>query len=194
LEAEFLTPAFLQGISAIEEKNLRIASVSEARLILCSQSDMGHECASEEIANSRLIRFEPNEFSLVDPEGIEVKIELVTPEDLLKSFSNRHSFSRIFNSSKGKYSEIKHNSEFNQVILCGMTLPGVNVSISALFRYVSKSLVTDLRKEPYDPEIEHLRFSLPTLDALIVKNREDKDVLVAFAPINPKMVRIIENV
>lgn len=194
LEAESLAPAFLHGMSAIEDRNLSIATVNEARLVLCSQSDIGHECASEEIANSRLIRFEPNEFSLVGPEGTEVKIELTTPGDLLKSFSNRHSFSRIFHSSRSVYSEIKHNSEFDQVVLCGMTLPGVNVSTSALFRYVSKSLVMELRKEPYDPEIEDLRYSLPTLDALIVKNSEDKDVLVAFAPINPRIVRIIENV
>jgi hypothetical protein len=193
LEKEALAPDFARGIIEIENRSLKFRELNDTKLIVCSQDHPSQECASKNLDTSTLIKMDAGQPNFKLCGEIDFEITETNHEILRKLYSTSHRYSKVFNYSSSKTYEISTNHTFKEIILCGLTLPGVTISTTELSRYLNSSLIQELRKEPYDLLVEQLRYSLATVENIIVQNRQDKEILTAFAPASPNQIRTIEN-
>ena len=119
-----------------------------------------------------------------------MKIIEYNQNDLRKKYLDAHRYSKIFYASSDFIYELLAEEDAAEIILCGTTLPGVIVSNSSMTRFLNSSVIDEIKKEPFSSEIEKLRYSLATLDNIIVIDDDDKKTLLAFTPVLPKMVKV----
>jgi hypothetical protein len=56
---------------------------------------------------------------------------------------------------------------------------------------MNSDLIEEIVRQPFNPILERLRYSLATLDEIAVTNEHDRKKLTAFAPVQSKMVMVL---
>ena len=193
LERENLGIEFAQGIKEIENMQFFSRNLVSQTLILCSEDHEQNKCASKNDNESIFIKIDPRNSNIDYLHELEIIMEETTLDNLRKINLNSHRYSRIYNSYSDKVMKVNTTNEYQEIILCGLTLPITIIANTEVSRYLNSSIIQELMKEPYNPSIEQLRYSLASLDGVTVTNNEDKNYLAAFSPVNPKLIRVESN-
>jgi hypothetical protein len=190
LERESLEGDFLEGIKEIERRQSKSPDKNHLRFILCSENHKNKNCASHYFKTLTAIKISERGSQAKSSGEIKLKIIEYNQNDLRKKYLDAHRYSKIFYASSDFIYELLAEEDAAEIILCGTTLPGVIVSNSSMTRFLNSSVIDEIKKEPFSSEIEKLRYSLATLDNIIVIDDDDKKTLLAFTPVLPKMVKV----
>lgn len=190
LERESLEGDFLAGMNEIESRQPKSPDKDHLRFILCAENHRNKDCASHHFKTLMAIKISERGSQEKSLDQIKLKINESNQNDLRKKYLDAHRYSRIFYALSDFVYELLVEKEAAEVILCGMTLPRVIVSNSSITRFLNSNIIDEIKKEPFSAELEQLRYSLATLDDIIVINDDDKKTLLAFTPVLPKMVKV----
>ena len=191
LEKEWLKSDFIFGIKEIEAMLPKITHEEPLRVILCSENHSKKDCAAFYFKNLTTFKISDQESERNSPKLISFQIIESTLENIRKRYLNSHRYSKIFLVSSDLVYELIADNDPEEVILCGLTLPNVIVSNSALNRFLNAALIKELKKQPFNPKLERFRYSMATLDNISVGNEDDKRTLIAFAPVYSKVVTVL---
>jgi hypothetical protein len=189
IERELLEDDFLQGIKEIERRKSKSLEQVHLRFIICSESHSKNYCASRYNKNLIAIKISNGESEPKTSGMIKFKIVETTQDDVRKKYIDSHRYSKIYSASSDLVYELLAE-ESADIILCGLTLPTVIVSNSSISRFLNSGIIEELKKQPFSSTLERFRYSLATLDNITVINEDDKKTLLAFAPIQPKIVKV----
>jgi hypothetical protein len=190
IERESLEDDFLQGIKEIERRKSKNLEQDHLRFIICSESHPKNYCASRYFKNLIAFKISDGESGPRASGKIKFQITETTQGDVRKKHLASHRYSKIYNASSDLIYELLAEEDSADIILCGLTLPTVIVSNSSISRFLISGLIEELKKQPFRATLERFRYSLATLDNIIVITEDDKKTLLAFAPIQPKIVTV----
>lgn len=191
IEKESLKVDFSKGIKEIENKRSNAIYEDRSVFILCSENHLKNNCASYFFKNIATIRVSDQESQINCLGVVKLGIIETTQENIRRRYLNSHRYSKIFFASSDLVYDLTADNDPDAIILCGRTLPSIIVANSALTRFMNNDLIEEIVRQPFSPILERLRYSLATLDEIAVTNEHDRKKLTAFAPVQSKIVMVL---
>ena len=192
-----LREEFLLGCAQIARKQEAKISEELISIIICSQKHPKSTCPAIKLVPHNWLMFSDIaqlQTFLNSVTGESSPLDLVTHENAISRVDGKSRHSRSFQFAND-FQDLMWLSPKNfRVVLCDVTEIKKMLTTCEVTRVLSADTCKSFMNSGKSPEIELLRYTLSSLDRIVVPNNESKELLLAFTPINNYLVDVLDMV
>jgi len=189
LETSSLEKDFLAGCETIISSFAPKEVLTKTVIWFCEASKKGFACQRHPANSKKLVslirRISDNKVSTLGDFN-----EINARESALR-LNGENSYSRIFQYTANQIDLLNLDPSLYEISLCDQTLPKVILTRCKVARYISQETCASMAKGFSNKILESLRFSLDSLDEIIVGKESTKRLLLSIAPIQKKRILVV---
>ena len=193
MESQELHDAFIAACKTIKSTKATVIPEDPIAVIICTYKHLKSDCPALKWRPKKWLRFASIvEARILSEDGPEqsAKESLLNHESAISKVDGKSRHSRVFQFARQYYDFTWLAPDKYEIVLCDTSVPETLLTYCEVSRVLSKETCVNFGQSGKKSEIDALRYSLNSLDRIIVTDEASKDMLLAFTPTSDYLIEV----